>query len=203
MRPPSARSRIDATDDVSARYGFRSRLCCSNDDMPDRDRVPRGKAVAPIVVRQAKLAEAGDGLDRGTRGARSWLCRQPEPQIAAADRDGLARRVVRRPDFAVAPSIGGIDPVIQPPFQSVDPKLGIALAEPGQHDAPLVSAAIAVLIAQEPDIGRGRHEHAAEAGHHAIRETAARRRRQSNAHSGRRRRGPPAAGSAPRSVATG
>ena len=32
-------------------------------DVPDRDRVPRGEAVSPVVVGQAELAEAGDGLD--------------------------------------------------------------------------------------------------------------------------------------------
>ena len=97
--------------------------------------------------------------------------RQAEPQIAAADRDRLcAGGSVGRSDLAVAPAVGGVDHVVQAQRKSVDPKLRVPLAEAGQHDALLLGAAIAVAIAQEPDVGRGRHQHAAEAGQHAVRE---------------------------------
>ena len=167
MRPPSAGSRIDATDEVSARYGLRSKRLLLEHDVPHRDRVPRRESVAPVVVRQAELAEAGDGLDRDPL-ARPGPPRETKPHIAAADRDGLARRVVRCADFAVAAAVGRVDQVIQAPKEPVDSKLRVPFAEAGQHDVLLVGAPIAVTIAEEPDVRRSRHQHAAEARHHAV-----------------------------------
>ncbi len=101
----------------------------------------------------------------------------------------------RQTHLAVAPAVGDVDPVVQAPGEAIDAELRIPLAEAGQHDAVLVGSAIAVAIAQEPDVRRRGDEHAADSTARPRSGTAARRRRRSHARSGRRRRGPPASGS--------
>ena len=87
--------------------------------MPDRDRVPRREPVAPVVVRQAELAEAGDGLD-----ARIALGGAP---ACAARRNRRSRRRIETAwlggsfgdaDLAVAAAVGGVDQVIQTPTKA-------------------------------------------------------------------------------------
>ena len=118
---------------------------------------------------QAKLAEAGNGLDDARRlGGSAPAARQAEPQISAANRDGFGRRVVRVADLAVAAAVGRVDHVIQTKREPVDPKLRVPLTEAGQHDAFLVGPPIAVTIAQEPNVGCRGDEHASEARQHAV-----------------------------------
>ena len=135
-----------------------------DDDVADGDRVPRGEAVAPVVVGQAELAEARDGLDLDIL----RVGPEPESQVAAADGDGLLRRRVRGADRAVAAAVGRVDPVVQSPEKAVDPELGVPRAEPGQHHPAVLGVAVAVIVAEEPDVGRGGHQDAAAAGEHAV-----------------------------------
>ena len=134
IRPPSARSRIDATDDVSARYGFRSRLCCSSTTcrigivFQDGNRFPQSSCARPNWLKPAMASTRGRLEAPGPR-------RQAKPQ----DRAGRSRRLwpggsARRTHLAVATAVGRIDPVVQTPIESVDPKLRVPLAEAGQHD---------------------------------------------------------------------
>ncbi len=139
--------------------------------MADRYRVPRREAVSPVVMRESELAEAGDRLDlesdrRSTVLSKSG--REGEAQVAAADGDFAAGRFGRNAHFTVAPAVGDVDLVVQAPSESVDPKLRIPLAEAGEHDAAFVGAAVAVAIAQEPDVRRRGHKHAAVAGQYAV-----------------------------------
>ena len=153
-------------------------------DMADRDRVPRREAVSPIVERQAKLAEAGNGLNLECRDgveAHPNHRQKREPHIAVSDGDNaagprdelLGGQTDWKANLAVAAAVSGVDPIVQAPRESVDPELGVSLAEAGQDHATLLGASVAVAISQEPDVGRRSDKHAAKAGQYAVRERQA------------------------------
>ena len=83
---------------------------------------------------------------------------EPEAKVAAANGDGLPRPFIRCPNVPVAPAVGGVDRVVEAPVEPVDPELRVPLAETGEHNLPLLAAAVTVAVAQEPDVRRRGHE---------------------------------------------
>src|SRR5687767_13251899 len=114
----------------------------------------------PIVARQTKLTEAGDGLNF----ARIW----PEPKVTATNRNCLLRWVAGPAHVAIAASVGGIDIVVEAPQQPIDPKLLIAFHESCQDYAAL-SFTIPAVVPDVQDVRRGCDEHAAFVRQDAVR----------------------------------
>ena len=102
IRPPSAMSRIDATDEVSARYGLRSSACCSSTTwrigivFHDGKRLPQSSCGRPNWLKPAIGLEPGRRPSPASPDRRSRMRHERESQVAAADRDGLAGRIARR-----------------------------------------------------------------------------------------------------------
>ena len=194
MRPPSAMSRIEATHDVSARYGLSSSVCCSKTTwrsgivFHDGKRLPQSSCARPNWLKPAMAS-----MRIRPRSSR-LPDRQTEPQIAATgSRPCLTGGSPGTRIVAVATAVGRIDHVIEAEAKPVDPELRVSLAKTGQDDRLLIGPAVAVAITEKPDVRRGRDEHAAEARQHAVRKRQARRQTPSHAHNDRRRRGLPGA----------
>src|SRR5262245_36620456 len=117
--------------------------------MTDRDRVPREKAVAPIVASQSELAASGDGFKLFCLGSK------PEVPPTNGHRRGISavlRGSVCPANVAFAPAVGAINPIVQTPVQSVHAQLLVSLGESGQHDAPLVRYSVTVGVSEKPDV---------------------------------------------------
>ncbi len=191
-------SRIEATHDVSARYGLRSSVRCSSTTcrtgivFHEGNRLPQSSCARPNWLKPAMASMlVGSGFLSRPR-------RQAKPQVAETDRDGLGGWGVRRSDLAVAAAVGRVDHVVQTERKPVDPKLRVPLAEAGEHDR--LSRR---LDRRRHDRGKtrcGARPSPARRRSKAARrwEKADRRRRRSRAHNGRRRRDPRVAESVPR-----
>ena len=105
----------------------------------------------------------GTGTDPERRESRPL-----ETHVTATDRDRRHAWGAWHTNLAVATAISGVDLVIETRIKSVHAKLRVSLAETGQYHLPLVGSAIAVGIAQEPDVRCSGHEHAPETRHHAV-----------------------------------
>src|SRR5262245_58481106 len=80
-----------------------------NDFVPDRDRVPRQKPIARVIVSRAELAAPGNNLK---------LARfRQETKVMTAERNAL--RGSGTAQFSVASAVRAIDPAIQAPKQPV------------------------------------------------------------------------------------
>ena len=86
----------------------------------------------------------------------------------AANGNRFARGIVRPANLSFAAAIRAVNPVVQAPRQSIHAQLLVAEAEAGEQNTPLIRAAIAVRIAEIPDVRRGRDQHAAAPRQHAI-----------------------------------
>src|SRR5262249_1696639 len=117
---------------------------------PDRDRVPRKKAVTPIVMSLAKLRLAHDRLKKATT--------RMKTKITATDGNGVGRRCVGPANHAIATSVCAVDPIIQAPVQRIGPQLLRAGMETGPLDAANVGPTVAVRVFEIQDIRGRRHE---------------------------------------------
>ena len=82
-----------------------------------------------------------------------------EPEVHAADRHDGVGRAGRMPAAVIA-AVGRVDPVIEAPGEPVDVVLGVGDREPREQRFARVGDAVAIVVAQEKDVGRLDHQDA-------------------------------------------
>ena len=117
------------------------------------------EAVAPIVERIAESGATREQLER--------FVARIETKVLPRERQRLGVELVRATNRAAIARAGGVNAMIQPPFQVVHHRLHVELAKSGEHLAAHVGAPIAVGVLQVPHVGRRRHEDAALPNRHA------------------------------------
>ena len=89
----------------------------------------------------------------------------PEAKVGAFERHDPLRRA-RRTGRAAVSAVGAVNPVVEPPGEAVDVVLRVTDRKTGQDDRALVGAPVPVVVSQEQDVGRARHQDASAPGEH-------------------------------------
>src|SRR5439155_15790213 len=104
------------------------------------------EALAPVVEREPELAEAADRL--------APVVGEVEPEVHAADVDGLVVGPPAPLDFAAALAVRDGDPVVDPEGRMADAELWIPGGEALEERLADVGLAVAVGILQIEDVRR-------------------------------------------------
>src|SRR5438128_11693793 len=128
--------------------------------VPEQGRVFVAEPVVPVVTMTAELRLALDDLKRAGVGL--------EAEIVAAEVRRLSRQLGT--DVPAAAAVGGINPIVEPVFKTVDPMLLISWIETSDDRFAQIGPAIAVGVFGIKNFRRGADEHAFAPDHDAVRE---------------------------------
>src|SRR6185369_6626562 len=112
--------------------------------------VENRKPIPPIIVAHAELRIARNRLKLLRVRTKSKITPPDGPRGAS----------VRPAHVPIATSIRAVNPVVEPPVQTVDPELLVSFGKSGKHLLACVCDPIPVGVGQKPNIRRGGDEHA-------------------------------------------
>ena len=142
-------------DDV----GIALEVMVGEHEMPHRRRVVATEPVPPVVAVATVLRAPRLRLQRSSVG--------PDAQIPPADIDFLAG--LHRFDHAIAVAVRDVNPLIEPPAQTVGAVLLVALTKTAVEHFAVLGDTIAIAVFRIDQIRRGEDKHAGAPGHHACR----------------------------------